>query len=243
MRPVLFHWRGRDVRSYPAFLYIGAVAGIAVGNLVANSMELNGARVYVAMLVLLVPALAGARVASVFADWSDYRTSPEQMWRRSDGGQAMYGGLVAVPVSLPLLAVLRVPFWAFWDVATFTILTGMAFTRIGCLLTGCCAGRPTWSRVGIVSADTNGVWARRYPTQLLEAATACVLLAAATAVLGGRLPGGSAFAICLGTYAVARVFLQSLRASERRVGRLPALRAASVAIDAAVAVAFLPRIL
>jgi hypothetical protein len=31
----------------------------------------------------------------------------------------MYGGLVVVPLSPPLLALLGLPFWAFWDVAMF----------------------------------------------------------------------------------------------------------------------------
>src|SRR2546423_8340716 len=134
MRPVLFHWRGRAVPSYPAMLYLGVVSGLVAGNVAANATGLNGARVYVASLALLPLALVGARLASVVANLGAYRDGPGRIWRRAEGGQAMYGGLITVPASVPLLAVLHLPFWAFWDVGAFTLLTGMIFARVGCLL-------------------------------------------------------------------------------------------------------------
>ena len=53
MRPVLFTWRGRAIRSHPAMLYLGLVFGLVVGNVVANSTGLDGGRVYWASVVLL----------------------------------------------------------------------------------------------------------------------------------------------------------------------------------------------
>ena len=84
----------------------------------------------------------------------------------------MFGALpLILPLSLPLLVFLKLPLGTFWDVAAISILVGMIFTRIGCLLNGCCGGR----RVG----------GRRLPTQPLEAAFAAVLLAGAIAAWGG----------------------------------------------------------
>jgi phosphatidylglycerol:prolipoprotein diacylglycerol transferase len=186
--------------------------------------------VYVATLVLLAPALIGARLASVVGNWGAYRETPGRIWRRSEGGQAMYGGLAAVPASIPLLAVLHLPFWAFWDVATFTMLTGMIFTRVGCLLTGCCAGRPTDSRFGLMLPDARGVRVRRVPTQPLEAALAAIILAGAAVLAASEPPAGSVFAGSLAVYALGRLFLQSLREDQSRVRGVPALRAASLAL-------------
>jgi hypothetical protein len=69
----------------------------------------------------------------------------------------MYGGLIAVPLSIPLLAALRIDPAAFWDVGALTMLTGMVFTRFGCLLTGCCSGRATEGWFGVVVRDDRGV--------------------------------------------------------------------------------------
>ncbi len=230
VRRVLFTWRGYEIRSYPAFLYLGVVAGLAVGDLAAHAEGLDAARVYFALLLLLLPALLGARFASIAAHWRTYRADPSLIWRRTEGGQAMYGGLVAVPLSVPLLAVLHLPFTAFWDVATFSMLTGMAFTRVGCLLNGCCSGRPTTSRFGLLLADARGVRVRRVPTQLLEAGLAVVLLAGSAVLAATRPAAGTVFAAALGAYAAGRLLLQPLRERQPRLAGVPALGTASVAL-------------
>ena len=125
-------------------LYVGLVFGVIAGNIAAHSAGLDALRVYIAIIVLIVPALIGARLLFVASEWKYYRRNPRLIWNRSQGGFMMYG---AVPVmllcSLPLLRAMHVGFGAFWDVSTFTILVGMIFTRVGCLLNGCCGGRPT----------------------------------------------------------------------------------------------------
>lgn len=230
MRPVLFRWRGADVPSYPAMLAVGMIAGLAAGNVAANAADMNAARVYVATVLLLPVALLGARLATVVAHRQVFRASPGSILRRSQGGQAMYGGLLSVPLSLPLLAALDVPFWAFWDVATFTMVTGMVFARIGCLLTGCCAGRPTRGRLGMVLPDVLGDRVRRVPTQVLEAGAGVTLLVGAVGLASADLPEGSVFALSLALYSAARMLLQGLRATTAT--RPAAVRMASLALFA-----------
>jgi len=180
MRPVLFTWRGLTIYSYPAMLYIGLVLGVTAGNLIAHANGIDALRVYVATLILIVPALAGARLLYVAAEWPRYRNNLGRIWDRPDGGYIMYGGLpAALLISVPLLRLLHLSTSAFWDVAIFTILIGMFFTRIGCLLNGCCAGR-RW-RLGLLVPNADGVWEKRIPTQLMEAAWAALLILAALA--------------------------------------------------------------
>jgi phosphatidylglycerol:prolipoprotein diacylglycerol transferase len=178
----LFECHGIKVYSYPAFLYLGLVLGILAGNHAANVSGLDSARVFVATLLLRVPTLVGARLLFIATHWKIYRREPERIWRRSEGGAAMGGGVpFMVVLSVPLLAALELPFGAFWDVALVTILVGMIFTRIGCLLNGCCSGRPSEGPWAINLPDHRGVRCGRVPTQLLEAGWAVVLLFAATA--------------------------------------------------------------
>jgi phosphatidylglycerol---prolipoprotein diacylglyceryl transferase len=242
MRPVLFTLRGRPIPAYPAMLYLGVVFGLVAGNVAANATGLDGARVYLASLILLPVALVGARLASVAASWSAYRGSPGRIWRRSEGGQAMYGGLVAVPLSAPLLAALHLPFWAFWDVATFTMLTGMIFARVGCLLTGCCAGRPTRSRFGVDLPNHVGVRTRRVPTQHIEAGVGALLLGGAAALAASHPLPGSVLLGSVAVYSLARLFLQPLRESQTRVAGVPALRAVSGALLAGTLMSILFRV-
>lgn len=211
MRPVLFRWRGHQVSSYAALLYLGIVAGIAVGNVASRRNGLPGGRVYLAMIVLLPLALLGARLAYVLGHPAEFRAQPGLMFRRSVGGQAMLGGLVVVPISAPLMAALRVPFWSFWDVATFTMLTGMVFARVGCLLNGCCSGRPTTGRLGLVLPDVRGVRRRRIPMQLLEGVVALGLLVLAAVLNELQLVPGSVLLVILAAYGAIRIVLQGFR--------------------------------
>ena len=82
MRPVMFRWRGLTIWSYPAMLYVGLVAGVVAGNLAAHAASIDAFRVLVATFLLLVPALAGARLLYVASNWSTFRGRTDRIWDR-----------------------------------------------------------------------------------------------------------------------------------------------------------------
>jgi phosphatidylglycerol---prolipoprotein diacylglyceryl transferase len=212
MHPVLFKWRGITVWSYPFMLYVGLCLGVLAENIAAHVAGINALRVYVATLILIVPALVGARLLYVAEEWPSYRENPRRIWDRSEGGYIMYGGLpLALLISVPLLRALHLSLPVFWDAATFTILVGMFFGRIGCLLNGCCAGRPSTTWMGFYLPNHNGVWEKRIPTQLLESAWAAVLLAFAAVVWRSLpFPGALFLLVALG-YASGRLLMEFAR--------------------------------
>jgi len=202
-----------DVHSYKVALYVGCVAGVYAGSAMAATRGLDPSRFAFTTIGLLVPALVGARLWYVARHAGFLRAEPTRLFRRADGGAGLFGGLVVgVLVSIPVLAVVGMSFWAFWDGAVVTMLVGLACTRVGCLMNGCCGGRPTNSRLALRLPGIDGTWARRYPTQLLEAAMAVLLLLVAAAV-HGVAPTGTIFAGVVACYCVARAALQPLRAA------------------------------
>lgn len=198
-------------------LYVGLVFGVVASNIAAHAAGLDPLHVYIATMVLIVPALIGARLLFVASEWKYYRANPRRIWNRREGGFMMYG---AVPVmllcSVPLLRALHVGVGAFWDVSTFTILIGMIFTRVGCLLNGCCSGRATRGWFGVRLPNTHGVWQKRVPTQALEAACAAALLIVAI-FRWQRTPfPGALFLVMLLSYASARLVLEPARERANR---------------------------
>jgi phosphatidylglycerol:prolipoprotein diacylglycerol transferase len=119
-------------------------------------------------------------------------------------------------VSVPLLRLLHLGFGAFWDVAIFTILIGMVFTRIGCLLNGCCAGSPTHSWFGFYLPDNRGTWQKRIPTQALEAGWAVTLLICAFALRRSVPFRGALFLLIAAGYASGRLVMEFARERERK---------------------------
>lgn len=212
MKRVLFTLRGRDVYAYPFMLYMGITAGVWAGTTAAAHRGLNQISAYVAMLFLSAAALAGARLQFVAANWQLYQREPRRIWRRSDGGYALYGGLLlALLLSVPLLAALRLPFASFWDAASITILTGMIFAKLGCFLNGCCAGCASSAWLSFHLPDAHGKWRRRLPAQLMEAAFAAVLLAGAIAGWRHMPRDGSVFLAATAAYGCGRWLLESAR--------------------------------
>jgi phosphatidylglycerol:prolipoprotein diacylglycerol transferase len=91
------------------------------------------------------------------------------------------------------------------------MLVGMIFTRVGCLLNGCCAGRRSGRRLALYLPDHRGRWERRYPVQLLELATAASLLAGSVAISFSPPFPGAICLFALAGYGCARSILDPLR--------------------------------
>lgn len=228
-----FEVGGVRIYSYPAMLYGGIVLGIYAQLYAARSIGLDTGRTLTVTLLLLMSALLGARLLFVASHLDFYRTHPTRILRFSDGGASMYGGLLlAVPLSVVLLAVFEIPFGAFWDVASFAMLIGMTVTRAGCLLNGCCAGRPTRGLLGMHLPDAHGVWMRRIPTQLLEAGWGIVVLGGACLLWPRLSSPGLLFLYTAGAYAAGRIVLESTRHEQDRMFGLTVNRALSIVFAA-----------
>ncbi len=229
MRLILFRWRGLTVWSYPALVYLGMVAGVVAGNVAAHAAGVDALRVFAATFVLMAVGLMGARLAFVASHWKVYREDVRRIWNRNEGGAAHYGGIAAVlPLSVPLLAALRLPWGTFWDVAAFTMLFILFFGRIGCLLNGCCAGRPSRGWLSAYLPNHLGVWERRIPAQILEAGWAAVLLVLGVSAWGWRPFPGALFLLLTGGYASGRLVLLSTREAHPGAIRLRIHQAFSV---------------
>ncbi len=231
MRRVLFTLHGLNIYSYPAMVYVGLVAGVFAGARVAELDGLSADAFAIAAMILLVPGLIGSRLLFVLIHWPAFRDDPRRIWRRREGGGALYGGLILmVPLSIPVLGALMLPFGKFWDAGTFTMLVGMIFTRIGCLLNGCCSGRPTAGWLGLELADHRGVTRRRIPTQILEMGLAVILLGAALAARGRAPFEGAIFCSSVAAYGATRFVLEGLRDEEQNRRDRPAMQAISAAL-------------
>jgi phosphatidylglycerol---prolipoprotein diacylglyceryl transferase len=203
MRRVLVHWGPVSLRSYPTLLGLGLVLGLYAQLAAAAAAGLDLARSQAATLLLSAVALGGSRLLYVVA----------RPRGAAGDGAVLYGGLLlALPVSVPLLAALGLGFGDYWDSACFTLMGGVGFGRIGCFLHGCCAGRRTSSSLGIAAQD-----ARRIPVQLLEAGWVAVVLAGVL-LLRDHAPFPGALCLgALGAYGAGRLALEPAREQTGRV--------------------------
>jgi len=86
----------------------------------------------------------------------------------------------------------------------------MTITRIGCLLNGCCAGREV-KTLGVMLPNRRGEWRRRVPTQIFEGGVALTLLTFGLRAWPALPAPGALFLLLAGSYALARLVLETFR--------------------------------
>lgn len=120
------------------------------------------------------------------------------------------------------------------------LLLGMMVGRFGCLLGGCCAGRPTSSRWGVWSSDRR-LGVSRVPVQLLESSLSGVVgaLALAAVLLVGTSAGGLVFVAGFAAYTAGRQLLFPLRGIPRTTAHGPMVMLGSASLVALAAAAAL----
>ena len=149
------------------------------------------------------------------------------------GGLTYYGGLIGASAAAWLLLKRdRFPFWKAADMAGFAIPLGLAFSRMGCLMAGCCFGA-TCNLPWAISFPTRSaaseeqfkahllpaaqMWSLPvHPTQVYESATSLLIAGICLIVVHPRKRyDGQVFAVSIALYAVARCALEVLRRDER----------------------------
>lgn len=198
----------------PGSFTILAVLAI-VAALVSQAFILNHERLSIgpalgASLVAILVGLLGAKAWYVALRGRLSRETLREGW-------SVDGFLVAAPVvALMAITAQGQPLGLYLDAVTPGIFLAVAIGRIGCFLTGCCAGQPTRSRWGLWSSDRR-IGARRIPTQLLESATGLALALASTGAVFGHLflGTGLTFLVSILLYVAARQALLRLRSESR----------------------------
>jgi len=119
-------------------------------------------------------------------------------------------------VAVAALLAFDLPIGVFLDAATPGLFFGVAIGRVGCFVTGCCAGRWTRSRWGVWSSDRR-VGARRVPAQLLESAAGLVIGGMAALLVLGHPPriDGAVFVAAFAVYVLVRQAVLRVRAERR----------------------------
>ena len=149
------------------------------------------------------------------------------------GGLTYYGGFIGASVAAwYLLKLDRFPFWKAADMAGMAVPFGLCFGRMGCLLAGCCFGKPshvTWAlsfpadspaseaqfKHGLLASPEEPSLAV-HPTQLYESVGCLAIAAALVLYLHGRKRyDGHVFVAFVGAYAALRFVLEFWRDDDR----------------------------
>lgn len=95
---------------------------------------------------IIAGGIIGARLLYVITYYrEEFSLKPWfEMFFLRRSGLVYYGGLIGASLATVIYCrKQKLPFWKIADVLAPSIALGHIFGRIGCLMTGCCFGRPT----------------------------------------------------------------------------------------------------
>lgn len=220
MRPILFEFGGITIRSYPVMVCAGALIGILAGLRPAELHGVAADRFVIAATAIIVVGLIGGRLWFFTVCRRRYECPWRGIFSRSESGAILWGGIVLSLLVSPLvLRVVGLSFGSFWDAGAIAAMAGIGIARLGCLLGGCCAGRETTGRFGLMLPGQAGDWRRRFPTQLMEMALCLGLFAVAEFMVTHIPRPGVLFLLVLGALGFGRFILEGFREQATALSR------------------------
>jgi phosphatidylglycerol---prolipoprotein diacylglyceryl transferase len=146
VHPIAFHLGKLTVHSYGVMMALAFLAGLWTATLRARREKIPGEHIADVTLWLMLGAVVGARFVYVTTYWKEeFASQPlKEIFMVQHGGLVFYGGLIgAIVAGIIYIRWKRLPLWKTADVLAPSIALGSVFGRTGCLLNGCCYGRPT----------------------------------------------------------------------------------------------------
>jgi phosphatidylglycerol:prolipoprotein diacylglycerol transferase len=185
MHPILFDFGSITIYSYGVLLAAAYLLGLQFALMRARARGLDAQRVMDLGIWIIISALVGAKLLLLIVDFRQFANNPRELLGLARSGGVFYGGLIAaVVVALLYLRRHKLPLWTTTDVFAPGIALGHIVGRLGCLLAGCCFGRPTTVPWAITFRDPAAManvgtplGVPLHPTQVYEAGAEAVILA------------------------------------------------------------------
>ncbi len=219
MHPVLFSIGSLKIHSYGVMVALGILAAIGVAGREIERKGIDRETFYDMAIWAIVAAVAGARLFHVLVYWPVYAADPREIYRLWNGGLVFYGGLLAAAaVCVAFLRRRGLAFLPVADAAALGIPLGLAFGRVGCLLAGCCYGKPAtvpWAVVFTNASSLATPYIPLHPTQLYESLAALAIFGALAATRKRFVTPGMRFWTMLILYGIARAALEIFRNDPR----------------------------
>jgi phosphatidylglycerol:prolipoprotein diacylglycerol transferase len=215
VQKVAFHIGSLPVYWYGVLVALAFVIGLWTASRRALRDGLPAQQVVDAGVWLIAGSVLGARTLYVLTFWQEEFAG--QPWTKllnvREGGLVFYGGFIgATAAGLLYVWKHKVPVWKFADALAPSLALGYAIGRLGCLMNGCCHGRPTdlpWALH--YPAGHAAAGAGVHPTQLYDAGLNLALCVALAWLHRRKRFDGQVFATHLVCYALLRSFVELFR--------------------------------
>ena len=171
MKTDIFTIGGVTIHGYGLMIAIGFILAIFVAEFRAKKYKLRDESVIDIALIAGIGGFLGAKLLYVIVEFKAFLESPLAVLGSS--GFVVYGGIIfGVLFNIIYCKMKKLNFGEYFDLVMPEIALAQGFGRLGCFLAGCCYGKLTTSRFGVVFPESSGfapAGVRLVPTQLMSA--------------------------------------------------------------------------
>ena len=242
--PLPFLDRSIPLYSYGFMAMLGFVAAVLVARWRAKRVGVSPENAADVAMFALLGGIIGSRVFYVIQNGDHYFDTSRPDWSFLDffklweGGLVFYGGFIgAVILAGIVMRVRKEKVLPMLDVLAPSLALGHAFGRIGCLMRGCCYGKPVSEGAwwGIRFPDNALPYATEsaclhgklipagtplFPTQIVSAIDLLIVFGLLSFYFKRRRGKGEVFALYLMLYSVHRFAVEFFRGDTRAPGAL-----------------------
>ena len=213
MYPVICKIGPFTVYSYGLMLAIAFMVSLYLINRKAKDAGLDSQKIYNFAFIVLLFGILGARTLYVILHFVYYIDTPAEVIMLHRGGLSWFGalffGIAAAVIYIKKKGLS--PFKTLDLIIPFVAL-GQAIGRIGCLLNGCCYGRP--SAFGLYFNIHNAVL---IPTQIYSSLSLLAIFLILRKIQDSTHQDGEVFFIYLILYSIMRFLIEFWRAEHEIV--------------------------
>lgn len=227
MYPVLFRIGNFSIFSYGVLLALAFAVGAFGLSREGKKAGLPEDKLLDMTMWILVAAIVGSRLLYILIELPTYLADPLSIFHVRSGGLSFHGGLIAgIATGLWYTRRHRLPQGKVADMVAPYLALGYAIVRIGCLLNGCCFGRPSTLPWALPSAYVDTTL--RHPTQLYAFLAGLLIFAVLRWRRGKTRFHGQLFLEFIMLYSVYRFIVEHFREVSAYTGFLTLGQAASL---------------
>jgi phosphatidylglycerol:prolipoprotein diacylglycerol transferase len=224
MRPILFSIGHIGVPAFFLMIMVGTLAATFYGYWLAKREHADPVVILDFGIIGIIASVIGTRLFHIIIENPAYYwEKPIRVFYFWQGGFVSIGAFVFTAAAwLVYLRVRKLETWRYFDIAAVIVPVTIFFVRLGCLLAGCCYGKPTDFFIRLTFRDAGSAAGYYYPGVPLHATQPYFML---NAVIMGvilyliyryRKFHGQVLASFLIYYGISRFFIEFLRGDADR---------------------------
>jgi len=221
MHPDLFSIGPFTLHTYGLFVAMGFFAAIVVTLKLGRAEGIDPKQITDMGFYMILAAILGSRAMYVLMNLPYYIDRPLDMLKIWKGGLVFSGGVIAALVVIVLyIRKHALSFLKVGDLWAPGLALGQGIGRIGCLMAGCCYGKPTHGVWGIVFTNPRCLAPLNtplHPTQLYASLSGFVLFFILLILRKKRAFEGQVFLWFLILHSMARLFMERFRGDDRGI--------------------------